>query len=73
MEADEAAKETGLSHAEFCNQQRPYLEQAMESGQFPTMAQLSEEAFGEDFDHFEFGLERLLDGLEVLVARRAET
>ncbi|MEV5428429.1 TetR/AcrR family transcriptional regulator [Streptomyces sp. NPDC052701] len=70
IEADEAAKETGLSNGQFWEQQRPFLEKAMLSGRFPRMAALSEEAFSEDFDHFAFGLERLLDGLEALVARR---
>ncbi|MFI6206928.1 TetR/AcrR family transcriptional regulator [Streptomyces sp. NPDC051041] len=70
IDAAEAAKETGLSHEEFWAQQRPFLERAMESGRFPTAAALSEDAFSDDFDHFDFGLQRLLDGLEVLVARR---
>ena len=34
------------------------------------VAGLSEDTFGPDFDHFEFGLQRILDGLEVFVARR---
>ncbi|WP_461084526.1 TetR/AcrR family transcriptional regulator [Streptomyces deserti] len=71
IDADQAAKETGLSHQEFWDQQTPFLEKAMESGRFPTLAALSEDAFTDDFDHFEFGLQRLLDGLEILVARRA--
>ncbi|GGZ76336.1 TetR/AcrR family transcriptional regulator [Streptomyces bluensis] len=71
IDTDAAAKETGLSHEEFWEQQRPYLEQAMESGQFPVLATLAEDTFSEDFDHFAFGLRRFLDGLEVLVAERA--
>lgn len=71
IDADEAAKETGLSHEEFWQEQRPYLERAMESGQFPMMAALAEDTFSEDFDHFAFGLRRFLDGLEALVAERA--
>ncbi|MEV5435061.1 TetR/AcrR family transcriptional regulator [Streptomyces sp. NPDC052682] len=71
IDADEAAKETGLSHEEFWRQQTPFLERAMASGEFPRTAALSEDAFATGFDHFAFGLERLLDGLEVLVARRA--
>lgn len=71
IDADAAAKETGLSHEEFWEQQRPYLERAMESGQFPLLAALAEDTFSDDFDHFAFGLRRFLDGLEVLVAERA--
>ncbi|MBA2807086.1 TetR/AcrR family transcriptional regulator [Streptomyces sp. KM273126] len=72
IDTDAAAKETGLSHEEFWEQQRPYLEQAMESGQFPVIAALAEDTFSEEFDHFTFGLRRFLDGLEVLVAERTE-
>ena len=66
----EAERRTGLTDAEFWQAQVPALEKAMASGRYPVMASLSEDAFGADFDHFEFGLQRILDGLEVLVARR---
>ena len=45
----------------------------MNSGDFPTMADLSEETF--EFSHeelFEFGLERLHDGFESLVRAASE-
>lgn len=66
----EAERRTGLTDAEFWQAQVPMLEKAMASGRYPVMASLSEDAFGRDFDHFEFGLQRILDGLEVLVAKR---
>jgi AcrR family transcriptional regulator len=66
----EAERRTGLTDAEFWQAQVPALEKAMASGRYPVMASLSEDAFGSDFDHFGFGLQRILDGLEVLVARR---
>jgi AcrR family transcriptional regulator len=66
----EAERRTGLTDAEFWQAQVPMLEKAMASGRYPVMASLSEDAFGRDFDHFEFGLQRILDGLEVLVAAR---
>ncbi|WP_406393058.1 TetR/AcrR family transcriptional regulator [Streptomyces sp. NBC_00887] len=69
--ATEAARQTGLSDAAFWEGQRPYLERAMLSGEYPHMAALSEDAFGADFDHFAFGLGRLIDGFEVLVEQRA--
>ncbi|MGW4367170.1 TetR/AcrR family transcriptional regulator [Nocardia takedensis] len=71
LHGEQAERETGLTDAEFWQAQAPVLEQAMNSGRFPVMASLSEEAFGPDFDHFAFGLARILDGLEVFVARRA--
>ncbi|MFD5129463.1 TetR/AcrR family transcriptional regulator [Streptomyces olindensis] len=66
----EAERRTGLTDAEFWQAQVPVLEKVMASGRYPVMASLSEDTFGPDFDHFEFGLQRILDGLEVLVARR---
>ncbi|GHE38211.1 TetR/AcrR family transcriptional regulator [Streptomyces capitiformicae] len=67
----EVAGRTGLTDAEFWQAQLPTLEKVMASGRYPLLSGLSEDAFGQDFDHFEFGLQRILDGLEVLVARRA--
>ncbi|WP_210582193.1 TetR/AcrR family transcriptional regulator [Streptomyces sp. GESEQ-4] len=68
----EAERRTGLTDAEFWQAQVPTLEKVLASGRYPVMASLSEDAFGTDFDHFEFGLQRILDGLEVFVARRGE-
>ena len=70
-DATEAARQTGLSDAAFWESQRPYLERAMLSGEYPRMAELSDDAFGSEFDHFEFGLARLIDGFDALVERRA--
>ncbi|MFC8591245.1 TetR/AcrR family transcriptional regulator [Streptomyces atroolivaceus] len=70
--AMEAARETGLSDEAFWKGQHPYLERAMLSGDYPRMAALPEDAFRSDFDHFAFGLGRIVDGLEALVRQRAE-
>ncbi|MET8690629.1 TetR/AcrR family transcriptional regulator [Streptomyces sp. NPDC004732] len=67
----EAVTKSGLSEEAFWEAQAPTLDRIMTSGRYPTLAGLSEDAFGWDFDHFEFGLQRLLDGLDVLVAQRA--
>ncbi|MGW0906996.1 TetR/AcrR family transcriptional regulator [Streptomyces sp. NPDC002853] len=70
----EAVKKTGLTDEAFWEAQYPTLGRIMNSGRYPHLAGLSDDAFGSQFDHFEFGLQRLLDGLDVLVARReAET
>lgn len=69
--AVEAVQQTGLSDADFWEDQRPYLERAMLSGEYPMMAGMAEDTFSADFDHFEFGLRRLIDGFEVLVGERA--
>ncbi|MFE3251314.1 TetR/AcrR family transcriptional regulator [Streptomyces sp. NPDC059209] len=70
VHAVEVQQATGISDDEFWQAQEPFLAAVMTSGRYPVMGSLSADAFGPDFDHFEFGLQRLLDGLEVLVARR---
>ncbi|MFF9865303.1 TetR/AcrR family transcriptional regulator [Streptomyces sp. NPDC013953] len=70
-EAVEAAKETGVSDAEFWKRQEPFLVRALETGDYPLMAGLAEDTFTTDFDHFAFGLRALIGGFETLVARRA--
>ncbi|MDN3023358.1 TetR/AcrR family transcriptional regulator [Streptomyces sp. S.PB5] len=69
--AQEVERRTGLTDAEFWQAQVPTLEKVMASGRYPVLAALSDDAFSTDFDHFEFGLQRILDGLEVIVAQRA--
>ncbi|MFI9625104.1 TetR/AcrR family transcriptional regulator C-terminal domain-containing protein [Streptomyces sp. NPDC052042] len=71
LHTSEVVRETGLSNDDFWENQRPYLERAMLSGDYPLMAALSDDAFGYGTDHFAFGLQRLIDGFEVLVERRA--
>jgi hypothetical protein len=68
---EQAERSSGLTDAQFWEAQRPALEKAMNSGRYPVLAALSEDTFGSDFDHFEFGLQRILDGLEEFVAGRA--
>ncbi|MEU3656897.1 TetR/AcrR family transcriptional regulator [Streptomyces sp. NPDC032161] len=71
LHTSEASRETGLSDDDFWENQRPYLERAMLSGDYPLMAALSDDAFDYGTDHFAFGLQRLIDGFEVLVERRS--
>ncbi|MEU2255222.1 TetR/AcrR family transcriptional regulator [Nocardia xishanensis] len=68
--AEEAERTTGMTDAEFWKAQEPALEKALATGRYPVVAALSEEAFDMSFDHFDFGLQRILDGLEVFVAKR---
>ncbi|MCX4699897.1 TetR/AcrR family transcriptional regulator [Streptomyces sp. NBC_01352] len=66
----EAERRTGLTDTEFWQAQAPTLEKIMTSGRYPLLATLDEDTWGPDFDHFEFGLQRILDGLEVFVNER---
>ncbi|MEU6448634.1 TetR/AcrR family transcriptional regulator [Streptomyces sp. NPDC046979] len=69
--AEEAERTSGLTDAQFWQAQEPTLVKAMTSGRYPVLAGMSEDTFGPGFDHFEFGLQRILDGLEVFVAARS--
>ncbi|MFE2976909.1 TetR/AcrR family transcriptional regulator [Streptomyces sp. NPDC059258] len=70
-DAAEAVRQTGLSDEVFWDHQRPFLERAMLSGAYPMMASMSEDTFSPEFDQFEFGLQRLIAGFDVLVRERA--
>jgi len=68
------AGETGMTDEEFWSHQAPVLAKAMESGAYPAMAALSEDAFGLGWDAtFEFGLARLLDGVAALIESRSHS
>ncbi|WP_378729597.1 TetR/AcrR family transcriptional regulator [Nocardia brasiliensis] len=67
---EEVERKTGLTDAEFWAAQYPVLERALASGRYPVMASLAEDSFDRGFDHFGFGLQRILDGLEHYVAQR---
>ncbi|MGW8486018.1 TetR/AcrR family transcriptional regulator C-terminal domain-containing protein [Streptomyces sp. NPDC055886] len=70
-DAAEAVRQTGLSDEVFWDHQRPFLERAMLSGAYPMMASMSEDTFSPEFDQFEFGLQRIIAGFDVLVRERA--
>ena len=60
-----AASESGLTDEQFWESQAPILEEIFASGRFPVMAALAEDTFAGTWEeHFELGLELLLDGVE---------
>lgn len=66
-----AAAESEMTDEEFWSYQLPTLEQAMASGRFPALAQLSEDTFEGSYEEsFTMGLQLMLDGLEEQLARR---
>jgi AcrR family transcriptional regulator len=66
-----AVETTGVSDEEFWTRHYPVLGKAMASGEYPTMAALSEDTFSLGWDEtFDWGLQRVLDGIEALVESR---
>jgi AcrR family transcriptional regulator len=77
VEAAQAAQHTGMTDQQWWEASAPYLEKVFDPRRFPTAARVGAAA-GEahnaayNFEHaFEFGLQRLLDGIEALVQERS--
>ncbi|MEU1900385.1 TetR/AcrR family transcriptional regulator [Nocardiopsis dassonvillei] len=69
---ENATVESGMADEEFWGNQLSVLVKAMESGDFPTMAAMDDDAFGADWEEtFALGLRLVLDGIDREVARRA--
>ncbi|NEB04984.1 TetR/AcrR family transcriptional regulator [Streptomyces sp. SID13726] len=66
----EAERNSGMTTSEFFAAQAPFLEKVMTAGRYPVLASLADDTWSPEFDHFEFGLQRILDGLEVCVEER---
>ncbi|MFB9832709.1 TetR/AcrR family transcriptional regulator, partial [Actinoallomurus acaciae] len=69
MESEaEAEALSGLDAEEWMDDQEPALRKILAAGRFPMFERLSREGYDFDLDGiFEFGLQRLLDGLAVFV------
>jgi AcrR family transcriptional regulator len=73
VEASQAARDTGISDEEWWLAQRPYLDELMSGGDVPLLSRVGEQGGfeGPQDRSFEFGLQRVLDGIEALIAARA--
>jgi AcrR family transcriptional regulator len=77
LEATLVEQRTGLTDDQWWAAQAPLLEQVLEPDRYPTASRVGTAASKEyqglwDPDHtFEFGLQRVLDGIEVLVKERS--
>lgn len=70
--AQEVSAQSGVSDEEFWRIQEPLLDSALHSGRYPRILTLPEDVFDADADGgLQFGLDRLFDGIAVLLARRA--
>ncbi|MEN5074387.1 TetR/AcrR family transcriptional regulator [Isoptericola cucumis] len=68
---ERVSAESGLDDEEFWGAQLPFMEPAMRSGDYPTMAALDTDAFQGTWEGtFELGLSCFLDGLELHVERQ---
>jgi AcrR family transcriptional regulator len=76
IEAAEVERHTGLTDEQWWYRQAPLLERVLDPARFPLAGRVGSAAGQEhqaavDPDHaFEFGLQRVLDGIEALVRKR---
>jgi hypothetical protein len=67
-------EDTGVSEGQWWSDRNQFWEEIFDVDNFPTMTAVWESGgFEEPEDDFEFGLTRVLDGIEVLVAERRGT
>ncbi|MFD8142944.1 TetR/AcrR family transcriptional regulator C-terminal domain-containing protein [Streptomyces sp. NPDC059708] len=73
LEAErEAEAQSGLDSEEWMDHREPELRAALDTGRFPALARLATAGYDFDLDAlFEFGLQRLLDGLAALLGPAA--
>ena len=77
LESAQEEQQTGMSHEQWWRAHAPLLEKVFDASRYPTAARVGAaagEAYGAAHapEHaFEFGLQRVLDGIEVLIERRA--
>ncbi|MEV0428145.1 TetR/AcrR family transcriptional regulator [Micromonospora sp. NPDC050495] len=76
VEMAQAAQRTGLTDQQWWHAHAPYLERALDARRFPLAARVGTAA-GEEYQAaadpqraFEFGLARLLDGVQTLIGQR---
>lgn len=76
VEAAQAESQTGMTDEQWWTAHAPFLARVFDAERFPTAARVGTavgEALGSAYDPrhaFEFGLERMLDGIEALVRSR---
>ncbi len=71
VEATQLVEETGVSEGQWWSDRTQFWEEIFDVDTFPTMTAVWEAGgFDKPEDDFEFGLTRVLDGIEVLVAER---
>ena len=71
IEAIQVVEHTGVSEGQWWSERTEFWEDIFDVEKFPTITEVWESGgFNEPEDDFEFGLTRVLDGIEVLVAER---
>ncbi|CAN5501554.1 hypothetical protein BH20ACT23_BH20ACT23_03300 [soil metagenome] len=68
VEAIQVVEDTGVSEGQWWSERSQFWEEIFDVESFPTMTAIWESGgFNEPEDDFEFGLQRVLDGIETLI------
>jgi AcrR family transcriptional regulator len=71
IEASQAAERTGITDEQFWAAHEPFMIEMMSTGDYPNISGLPDTVFAESSETaFDFGLERILDGIETLIKAR---
>lgn len=81
VSASQAEQQTGISDEQWWSEQQSAIEEVIDWSLYPTAGQVSEAGVWEDYElwdnedgkvtfGFEFGLQRILDGIEALLTQR---
>ncbi|MFC7327998.1 TetR/AcrR family transcriptional regulator [Marinactinospora rubrisoli] len=72
IEAAQVERRTGVADERWLAERAPLLDKLIEPGRYPTLVRFwSSGVYEEPGDDFEFGLQRMLDGVEALVRSRS--
>ncbi|WP_083383693.1 TetR/AcrR family transcriptional regulator C-terminal domain-containing protein [Allokutzneria albata] len=71
----EAQRTSGMTNRQWWDRAEPGFAEVLASGEFPVLSRAEDADFNDGYESmdedFEFGLKRVLDGLEVFVGGRA--
>jgi AcrR family transcriptional regulator len=71
IEAAQAAERTGVTDEQFWAAHEPFMIEMLGTGEYPHLSALPESVFSESSEtSFDFGLDRILDGIETLIKTR---
>jgi hypothetical protein len=72
LDAAQVQQRTGLTDEQWYASRAPLLDKLIDPARYPTMRSFHDaDVFAHPIDVFEFGLQRLLDGIEQLVRARS--
>jgi hypothetical protein len=71
VESEQMTRESGVTDTQWWEERASFWEEYFDPERFPHISAVyAEGGYDEGLDHFEFGLQRVLDGIEAMLAAR---